>query len=337
MTSNRSATVRRLALLVWFCGFQLCLASAEDKLDARQLIQFVNDVSDLSRIGGYEVSAVVVIGPGTHQEKRGQISIYRDKDRFRSELVLEQYHQVRLILGNKLYIWRSSLADLGPLARVNLFDRSWQLKSHSILNGKFGKVSAKKISGKDAYCFDTKGDSISHTRFCVDAVQRFLLFRDSDFEKTEYSNYSSIEERQFPGEITVRSQGKVVLAFTDIQVRKAEFSAASFAVPSRSMELETCDDVAPPKAIDVSLPTSWRGRGGQISVFGIVEKDGSFRDAKIVLRDPDSSTEKAFLDAARKWRYSPAMCGSTPVAYEMHTMFGMSSAIVTTVFPRPVR
>jgi hypothetical protein len=51
-----------------------------------------------------------------------------------------------------------------------------------------------------------------------------------------------------------------------------------------------------------------------IHVYGIVEKDGSLQNLKMLTTDAE--LQQSILEALKKWRYTPAMCGASPVASE---------------------
>jgi TonB family protein len=51
-----------------------------------------------------------------------------------------------------------------------------------------------------------------------------------------------------------------------------------------------------------------------IHVYGIIDKDGLLQNVKMLT--PDAELQQSVLEAVKKWRYSPAMCGTQPVATE---------------------
>jgi TonB family protein len=53
---------------------------------------------------------------------------------------------------------------------------------------------------------------------------------------------------------------------------------------------------------------------GAVNVYGIIDKEGKVQNVQVLSSDAD--VQKDVREALKKWRFSPAMCGSTPVATE---------------------
>ena len=119
-----------------------------------QLLESVHKNVDLSAAGSYTLTATVVGNPGDPKKQQtGQLRIDRDHDRFRVELSLPGYHEVRLSLGNKLYIPKTQ-ATLFVTDLAN-FDRSWDpLKEDLISKAEkptWGNMSHKKSEDMKPY------------------------------------------------------------------------------------------------------------------------------------------------------------------------------------------
>jgi len=65
------------------------LCADDARPEAKQLLVSAHEASDLSAILPYELHGTVVINPATSNEKKGYITIYRDHERRRSELRVE--------------------------------------------------------------------------------------------------------------------------------------------------------------------------------------------------------------------------------------------------------
>src|SRR5882762_834214 len=98
----------RLCYFLLFVSSAGILCADDAPPDAKLLLQSAHQASDPAAVLPYELHATVVINPGTEVEKKGQIAIYRDHDRSRTELRIEDYQEVKLTLSNKLYIARST-------------------------------------------------------------------------------------------------------------------------------------------------------------------------------------------------------------------------------------
>src|SRR2546423_12105855 len=111
------------------CSLLLCMACicfgvarADDASAARDLLLASHEASALAKVMPYEFRATVTINPGDPNQKKGQIVIYRDKDRSRSDLQVEGYREVMLSLGTKLYFVLSAPFPVPVLGRLHVID-----------------------------------------------------------------------------------------------------------------------------------------------------------------------------------------------------------------------
>ncbi|SRR6266567_113031 len=289
--------------------------------EAKQLLQSAHQASDLSPLLPYELHGTVTINPGTENEKKGNITIYRDHDRSRTELRIEDYQEVKLTLSNKLYIARSTPVPVPLLGRLAETDHDWD-KLAEDGDAKLTDVSKKKVQNQTASCFEVKGEQ--RHRLCFDAARKILLENLDQLKATEFSNYNEVDQHFFPGKITVllelAKQEKPILVIGDIEVRKAQFAATAFSIPPHSMEFDTCENMQPAKPLQTPRPEfspmvmRRNASNPAIHVYGIIDKDGSLKNVKILSSDPE--VQQTITEAMKRWRYSPAMCGTSPVATE---------------------
>jgi len=291
--------------------------------DARQLLQSAHEVSGLASVVPYELRANVVINPGTPNEKKGRIVIYRDKDRSRTDLQVEDYREVKVTLGNKLYVARSTPMPIPGLGRLTETDHAWDRLSEDGA-AKLGDVSHKKVQNVQANCFDVKGPA-KH-RLCFDPAKKVLLENLDQRLAVELSDYAAVSDSQnlFPRRITVllelEKSEKPVLIIQEIEVLRALFPANAFAVPEHSMEFDACENMQPAKLLESPRPDFGQSvvrrnmAAGAVNVYGIIDKEGKVQNVQVLSSDAD--VQKDVREALKKWRFSPAMCGSTPVATE---------------------
>src|SRR5579864_5861080 len=109
-----------LATALLLAGFST-VAEAQDKTTANpalaEMIARSNALTDLSPAVPYELHAQVTVEPGSSNAKQGEIAIYRDHNRSRTELRLEDFHQVEVVDENNRYVSRSRAY---PLAGLNV-------------------------------------------------------------------------------------------------------------------------------------------------------------------------------------------------------------------------
>jgi len=307
------------ALLLACCA---TLRSDDAKPEAKQLLLAAHQTSDLSAILPYQLHAAVVINPGTTNQKKGYITIYRDQGRSRSELRVEDYKEETLVRDNKLYVYRSTPLPVPLLDWLAKADHYWD-KLIDDGDAKLGDVARKKVQNEVANCFDVKGEQ--RHRLCFDPAKNVLLEVLDQQTAIEFSSYADVDGHFFPGKITVMlelaQKEKPILVVEDIQVLKAQFAATAFAIPPNAMEFDTCENMQPAKALQKPRPEfspmAVRRNAAFtpiVHVYGIVDKDGNLQNVKMLTTDPE--IQQPILEALKKWHFSPAMCGNSAVASE---------------------
>jgi TonB-like protein len=200
-------------------------------------------------------------------------------------------------------------------------DRSWD-KLVEDGDARMGDVARKKVQNQAVNCFDVKGEQ--RHRLCFDPERKVLLESMERQKAIEFSNYADVDGHWFPKKITVLlelpTKETPVLAVEDIQIMKAQFAPTAFAVPQHAMEFDTCENMQAAKPVQTPRPefSSMVARRNAatpaIHVYGIIEKDGSLQNVKMLTTDTE--LQQSILEALKKWRYAPAMCGASPVASE---------------------
>jgi Gram-negative bacterial TonB protein C-terminal len=319
--------MKKKALFLLFPCAVLCFASqlfCEDNAapDARSLLRSAHEVSGLVEAMPYQFRGTVVFNPGPGEVK-GQITIYRDKDRSRLDLQMGSYRESRLVLGNKLFIVRSTAFPAPGMSRLTDADRAWDRlvqDGDATLSG----VSHKKIQNTQADCFEVKGEQ--HHRLCFDSSRRVLLENQDEVQSVQFSDYQPVAEAHqfYPRKILVLAElersEKPLFVVEDIAVQKAELPPSTFALPENPLELETCENMQPAKLLESVRPqlqrsVMARNSGVQgVYGYGIVDKDGRLQNVKVLTADND--LQEALVEALKQRKYAPAMCGSNPVASE---------------------
>jgi hypothetical protein len=290
-------------------------------LDGKTLLQKAHELSGPSLLLSYEMHAAVVTNPGAPTEKHGKLTIYRDKDRLLTDLQVEDYRETKLTLGNKQYITRSIPYPVPGLGHLVETSYTWDRLAEDG-DATLGNVSHKKVQNAAADCFDVKGHE-KH-RLCFDVTRNVLLENLDQQRAFEFSDYQAAGQQLFPHKITVllelEKSEQPILTIQEIDVRKAQFADTVFAVPEHALELDTCEAMVPAKAMQMPRPsfgmtTVRRNASARVvRVYAIVNKEGSLENVKIL--SSDAEVRQAVQDVITKWRYSPAMCGSSPVASE---------------------
>lgn len=288
-----------------------------------QLLETVHQNVDLSTAGSYVMTATVVANPtDTRKQQTGQLRIDRDGDRFRVELSLPDYQEVRLTLGNKRYISKTQ-ATLFAAGLAN-FDRSWDpLKEDTIAKTEkptWGPMSPKKIWGHEALCFDrTRVRAKSH--YCIDPERSVVLRRDAGKDRIEFFDYVSTNARMVPRKVAIRKPLFANIELRDISVSYQPVDPARFAVPDPSIEVETCQDEQEPKPVFTPEPpysddARSKHHERTILLHALIDNNGAVQDVRALNPTGDGLDVNA-VNTARSWKFKPATCSSHPVSAEM--------------------
>ena len=275
------------SLLLLFAGAAL-LSAQDARPDAKQLLQSAHQISGISL--PYKVQANVTINPGP-TEKKGSIMIYRDHGRSMTDLHVQDYREIKLVLGNKLYVYRSTPYPIPQLGKLADTDHAWD-KLTDDGDAKLGDVSKKKVQNHQANCFDVKGEQ--RHRLCFDPGKNILLESLDQQHAFEFTDYAEQDGHLFPTKITVllelAQQEKPVLLIENIEVHKTEYTDAAFAIPPHATEFDTCDNLQEAKPLKTPAPDfseSEIRKNGAVSpivnIYGIVNKDGTLENIKVLL------------------------------------------------------
>jgi Gram-negative bacterial TonB protein C-terminal len=299
--------------------------------DARTLMRSAHDVSGLVEAMPYQFQGNVVFNPGPGEVK-GQITIYRDKDRSRVELQMGSYRESRVVLGNKLYIVRSTAFPAPGMSRLTDTDRTWDRLTQDG-DAALGGLSHKKVLNTPADCFEVKGEQ--HHRLCYDASRKLLLENQDEVRSIQFSDYQPLADvhQFYPRKIVVLAElersEKPIFVVQDIAVQKAQLPSSAFAVPEHPLELETCENMQPAKLLEsprARFPRSVMERNSQaqgVYAYGIADKDGHLQNIKVLTGDAE--VQEVVVDALKQWRYTPATCGGNPVASEQEMQIPFAS------------
>jgi len=315
-------TSRLLLVLVLPCvGVLEPVASAQTPA---QLVELSRRASDLSAVGSYQLQGTVVLNPGSPKPVSGPITIHRDKERYYSDLQLPGYRETRWIKDQLLYIARTQAIPVPNLLVVRQLDRLWRA---DVIPGdiKSFKQSREKDHGKLLDCFESN-QSDWRKKFCFDSVTSVLVKANGlEFHDIEFSDFSTLEQKHFPGRVIVREQDRAVLEIRDITITKANFTADEFDPPKGVNGFAICDELTPARKIkdvnpEIPFDELRRIRSTAVYLYGLIAADGSVRNISIEYSPGNAFTEGA-RNAFQQWRYKPATCGDKPIPTEIEAHF----------------
>lgn len=317
MTRNR----RLLAGLACLLSSTAVLP-AQERPTLQQLLDGAHKLSDISSLQPYVLRAGVIANPGDKDKERsGQLTIYRDRDRSRLELSLGKDQETRVVLGDRQYVPLATA--LFPATGLAMFDHSW-LPPLRASGGVPVQVIKTRIRSQDAWLVELPEGSRSRQLF-FDASRPALLSSQIGIEKDEFFDYAAVGAFWVPGRAVISRENLTPVELHDVQVLPGPLDASLFSVPPDSLEIETCANEKPAKALYQSEPQfpeseRKRKRQGAVSLSVIVDKEGKLAAARVL-----DATSEAFahqsLEAIHQWKFQPALCSGRPVNAETTVSF----------------
>ena len=101
-----------------------CLGQTAIVPTPRQMRDRSNEVSDLTSLVPYQIHAVVISNSGRRDQQKGELTIYRDKNRSRFDLRLGNYREVRIVANKSLYISRSQPYPISGIEQLENLEMS---------------------------------------------------------------------------------------------------------------------------------------------------------------------------------------------------------------------
>lgn len=315
--------------LAWYftltVGFALAgCALAQELPSPQQLIVTANDLTDLTSLEPYELTATFVVNPGAPDQKQGRIGILRDNQHYRLELRMDGYGESRLAVGDQLYISRSQSHPPSGILALSRLDRLWRISLPD--HAEIGGVSLRQVHDQEAYCFTVKRPKTVEQQFCFDASTK-LLFSTTvgkGYSQNTFWGYTAVKSKVVPQQIKWLDGKEVVLEVQNLKVTTVQPAPDMFKVPEtnpqlKNLQMQTCDDMKAAeitKRIEPVYPQMAKIAHiiGTVHIYGIIGADGRLHQLEVQSGHP--ILVQASLEAVKQWEYEPAMCATTPIATE---------------------
>ena len=249
-------------------------------------------------------------------------------DKWRAEWSGAGYSQIAVLNNGKMY--RSSNLPAPPL-RVFWFEEALaalnpdnlvglSFAPHLDLNKSKAQVSTEKVGKTKTTCVG------SFPVWCVDPGSGRLLRFKSPQQSSDYEDYVSAGEAEFPRSLRLMSGSDIQAEGTIAVNRGVTFSDSLFsALPnSTAADFPSCagtdKSFTAPRLIKQAQPvypeTARMSRHqGSVLLFALVGKDGAIQDLQVV-SSAWPELNQAASDAVRQWRYSPYLrCGQSVDPY----------------------
>ena len=251
-----------------------------------------------------------------------------DPDRFREEITIANFHQIRVVAGGKQ--WRSRSLPFPPLPALQItyfMNVSGRIRPNS--KDRLGKISETQLNGSPIRCLPVRGDGVAmEGEYCEDAVTGLparLKLHDVD-GWTEYGEFVAFGGKFFPRVFRLVSENITQLEGHVELLEEMNSPPDDLFTPPPGAEAEpSCREIAAPQMIK-PLDFQKLGLGlasTRFSFYGVVGKDGVLHHTAL-LEVPKGIPEKKLLDAISRMRFRPATCKGVPIEKESIFRFGFS-------------
>jgi hypothetical protein len=181
-----------------------------------------------------------------------------------------------------------------------------------------GAVTTRNDGDRELTCLEIDLESHASREICVESATGAVARAGSGAEESSYSGSIAIGTKVFPSKLIAprTDDFTVEIDVTDLE----EFHGDANSLPSPRPEAEfwgSCEDEKPPEALYRSSPIfALKQRTGVVWVYARIETDGTATHLT-VLGNPSPALGREALKLVKKWKLKPAMCGNTPVLYEV--------------------
>lgn len=339
---KRIATALGIAVL-FAAAFLLVPSLFAQKQSPDELLTKARNAINPSLAGPHHLEAQVTVLLADGKKGKGTYVLdWAAPDKFREEVHLPGYDEVKIASGKTLYIKRN--ADYVPLRAVELSDlmhplnalenlqrHKLRLEQDAKLTRNSGDQASKEQFGGStlaighALCVI---DSPFMSEMCADAKNYWPLKIPVDVPEMDnmlvldkYKKLDGIyiprERRYFENdEVTVEAMLK---GFSSVK----QFDPATFAPPAGAEQIDWCSSLIPALRQPVkSMPvSSINDFPGPEMLYGLVGTDGSLRKFAVI-ESAGSKADTAIVNIAGLIRFQPATCDGKPV--ESETTFVIS-------------
>ncbi len=254
----------------------------------------------------------------------GTMLLYRESaTRWRREFHLKGYDSVQVVDGDRT--WRLRSAPYTPALVRRL---SWIPMELSRLRRESArKLSDRKLNDVRVRCVETthaKGYIPETWCFSEDGTPAANY---SVEQRTEYSDYTDVNGRRLPGRIKV-FQNSILATQMNVSEYSAELPSDPqlLAPPSGAIESAWCENMVPPSPIhtpDPNFPLEMRRRSVEATTKYQITIGTDGRVENVYPLTTRTFLEPFIIETLKDWRSKPAMCGNTPVPFEVEVEFAI--------------
>ncbi|MGA8767012.1 MAG: energy transducer TonB [Candidatus Acidiferrales bacterium] len=191
-----------------------------------------------------------------------------------------------------------------------------------------GNAHTRKVNGVEMSCIEIRAKDSAERGFCFDPAGGLLLhtevrsYRGDEIEVSDFGGVATLGTKKFPTQMKLeRPREKPVnVDVEELGPAPGDASSLPAADPARSEFWGTCNDAVPAVLthhVAPIYPHDMNGipENGKATVYMRVETDGTTSHLR-ALSAPSVPLAQAALNAVTQWKWTPELCGNTPVKVE---------------------
>lgn len=234
-----------VALLVLLMPGVPQLLAEQPTPHARQLLERAHKLTDFRAKGSepFRLTADFKLFDMASDQREGTyMLLWLSPEKWREEISLTGFTQVRILVGNRMWRQRSGPTVPRLVSRLEQV-LDFQHWLEPVRGDKFSSVKERKLDDVPADCFKLRHRGRGSTELCFDPASGVLLSVGSNANGTFFSNYEEWGAKLIPHSITNFNNHISDVEFTVTQVSSPErLSPGAFTPPPGSVELPVGKD-----------------------------------------------------------------------------------------------
>jgi TonB family protein len=312
------------------------LAATDKQQEAEALLTRARELSLLRRDGGtpFHLKMSFKFWPeesrsldGTYEE------IWASPDRWRDEITLADFKQVRVGGKNKIFIWRNG--DFEPLAAFRLIGLLHQFQELRV-TADYAVVSVgdDERDHTQVQWVILRNKGKGYRNICFDSSSGALREDSRGVEKTVigsyvYLDYFHFGDALFPRVLRALDDRRVELEAHVEKLERAENVDVALFQPGDGVERVTCEEPEEPRLLRMDPPralataTKALKHPATVVLYVLVSPDGRVTKVATLKSSGIQDIDTAMESTVKKGIFKPAMCGATPVETEVPLELGV--------------
>lgn len=247
---------------------------------------------------------------------------WKAKDHWWRKIVMGSFVQIDVRNGDKLYISRN--ADFTPIRIRELIDLLQFADDAGISTAKKRKersehglklICLQIERGEPKWKHELYLDSSTHDILSDKWIEQVQEWRAEDF-----ADYIDFAGRRYPQKLRLQVNGSDVVTASVQSLTVSDFDESLLVAPKGAIERRQCANLKHAVLIDEPDP-QYPGSRSEESIPGesivsiTILTDGSVGEVHLT-GSTTPAMDKATIEAVKKWKFRPAMCGAEPVVWD---------------------